>query len=161
MAPPSPALGLGMRLDDMKTSRTAMSSPILRRSRRVRIVAVREIPMKRFLKTHAPHLTFALALLAGTGVSVALQDQGAWVLAGPALLALAALGAAGLARRLGDPAGPPWLVASIQAGVILAAGTILMLRDPSRVPEAVPILGATGFFLLPGTTCRSSDAGVA
>ena len=99
--------------------------------------------MTRFLRpAHRPALLVAAALLASTFLAAGLAEQGAWVLVGPALLAVTTVAADRYAAHLRGKSGPSpaaWLVGAS----ILLASAIVWAKDPALVTSLLPVLGAT------------------
>jgi hypothetical protein len=99
-------------------------------------------------------MEIGLGLIVGAGIIVstfvAMRTArfGMAVLAGPACLALAMLGADALARRWRGltpwPSAPAWILSVI----CVLACTIVALRDPKLVASFVPIIGASSWVTL-------------
>jgi|HubBroStandDraft_4_1064222.scaffolds.fasta_scaffold1012944_2 hypothetical protein len=95
-----------------------------------------------------PSLLVAVGIIVATFVAVRAAGYGSWVVAGPLLLALAILGADMLAsHQRGTSAGPSW-PALFLAGACMLAGLIITLREPSRVAEAIPLIGMASWITL-------------
>ena len=109
-----------------------------------------------------PNLIVGGGIIAATVIAMLAATSGWLVLAGPLLLAVVVVSADLLGSRLrGESAGPS-RAALCQGIVLLLAGLIVALRDPSLVKTLLPILGASAWVtLMPRlhdrrTTCRGS-----
>ena len=109
-----------------------------------------------------PSLTLAVGIVGSAFIAKRTAGSGAWLLAGPLLLALAVVGADAWASRWrGGPARPSW-AAVILGGSFLLASLTVGLRDPGLVRESLPVLGAIGWAALfwesgsRGRTCGSA-----
>ncbi|MHC4845528.1 MAG: hypothetical protein ACYTCU_05130 [Planctomycetota bacterium] len=92
------------------------------------------------LRRLLPAILLALGILAGTAVAAALSHAGWWVMAGPLVLGACIAVAGALEQRQG--------VAVAVGAIFVLAAAIVALRDPARVPDAVPLLGAGGLVVL-------------
>jgi uncharacterized membrane protein SirB2 len=89
-----------------------------------------------------PSLLLATGIIASTVVAVLTSESGWFVLAGPVVMAFAVVGASALVNRSRGDSQGALRVALILGAVLLLAGAILALRDPSRVVMMMPVLGA-------------------
>ena len=88
-----------------------------------------------------PTLVLAAGVVSSTVVVMLARDSTWGLIAGPALMALALVGASILARRLGRTSSETMRVAALLGGAVVLASVIVALRDPSRIPAIMPILG--------------------
>jgi hypothetical protein len=95
-----------------------------------------------------PSLVWAAGIIGGTLAAVIGARSGWWVLAGPIVLALAALLADALRSRQ-----RPSAAAFILGGTFLLAGVIVAFADPLQVGTMIPIFGAAGWVTLPRCAC--------
>lgn len=86
-----------------------------------------------------PHLVLALGIIAACLVAVSVS--GWWVLAGPAVMAAALVGAHALGRRLGT-LDTPWRVTLTMVGALMLASAIVAFADTQAVAYTLPILAA-------------------
>ena len=90
-----------------------------------------------------PSILLALGILASTAVAASVSADGWTVMAGPVVLVLSMIAAVLVDSRL--PGTPPgsWRSATIMCSVILLAGLLVLLRDPSRMASLMPLVGAS------------------
>jgi hypothetical protein len=87
-----------------------------------------------------PHVVLALGIIAACLVAV--SASGWWVLAGPAVMAAALVGAHVLGHRLGT-LDAPWRTTAILAAALMLASAIVGLADTEAVAYTLPILAAS------------------
>jgi len=100
-----------------------------------------------------PAIVLALGILAGTAVSAWLEDSGWLVMAGPLVLAGSLVAAGVLAQRRCDASAARTRAAIGVGAIFVVAAAIIAWRDPARVANIVPLLGAGGLVVL-GTPKR-------
>ena len=81
-----------------------------------------------------------MGIVGGTLAGVVGAKFGWWVLAGPAVLAAAAI-LADVARSRHRPSWGAWIL----GGAFVLSGAIVAFADPGSVAAMIPILGAAGW----------------
>jgi len=95
-----------------------------------------------------PSILAAAGILVGTQVSVLALDTGAWPLAGPVVLAALLVAAGVVGERLDELPRGGLAATVILAGAVVVSCGIVAARDPARVPDLLPIIGAGAAFVV-------------
>ena len=95
-----------------------------------------------------PSLLVGAGIVVASFVAVHATESGAWVLAGPLLLAIAVVSADMLGSRLHGESLGASAAALIVAAAFLVASLIVMSRDPTQVKTLVPSMGAAAWVAL-------------
>ena len=97
-------------------------------------------------KSLLPSIVLALGILASSAVARQTADSGWVVIAGPLIMVLSVIVASILGRRLNQTDTSTFRVAVMLGAVIVVTAGILWFRDPSRLAEAMPMLGVAVAF---------------
>jgi hypothetical protein len=95
-----------------------------------------------------PSLLLAVGMVGSTFIAGRAAHAGWWVLAGPLLLALSAVGADVLSSRLRGRSSGPSAAALILGSALFLAGWIVALRDPGLVKALIPDLGVAAWIVV-------------